>query len=693
MSSSSPQEAASTSTKEAREAALAKLFLFLSELDSKQSMDLLQLAGAFNQTDEAPAAATASPIDVTYADPSFAIKADEILKLSDEVVKVNAAGKKQIRYLVLTNQAIYNVAPKKALFGKSSMSLKVQRRIELAKLLGITVTSPGVADFVIHVDQEHDYWFKSPRRTQIILAIAKEYGKITKGGDLKVDVTYEDTIKDVVVRQPKMRASVAVGSGTEASSADEEKVLSKTPPKDKNIRSHGSMLLSTNNSLSPVDGDSTLNSTSNPMRVTNAIRRIVSQKKVRYQENGFDLDLTYITDNVIAMGYPSEDFEGIYRNPYSEVYRFLETMHKDKYKVYNLCSERHYDASQFNRRVGVFPFDDHNAPTLELVIDFCKDVQAWLSADPSNVAAIHCKAGKGRTGVMISAYLLWIGECDSADDALEYFGAKRTHDNQGVTIPSQIRFVKYFAEFIRYFKSRNQELPNQIPVVSIQKLTLSSPPSMDSSGGCRPYFKLYDFFGSKLFDFRDDHKIKQYKKTDGPIEMHLVGAYIRGTIRCILNTDDQVTFDNEICHFWLNSRFMAPTKQLDKFYGISSDEKSGDFDTFQLVLTRADLDGPARDKHCKYFEDDFTLTLHCKLESKFSRSEEENSVKISVSDMYKRMERLETELQKEIRKNATLEAALADLRENQDSLMAEKKRWAKNTGVNHTEIDDDNDEE
>ena len=107
---------------------------------------------------------------------------------------------------------------------------------------------------------------------------------------------------------------------------------------------------------------------------TDLLRGLVSLKKIRYQENGFDLDLTYITDKIIAMGFPSANIEGLYRNPMTEVERFLETFHRDHFKVYNLCSERQYDVSHFKRSVDRFPFDDHNCPTIELMELFCKDV-------------------------------------------------------------------------------------------------------------------------------------------------------------------------------------------------------------------------------------------------------------------------------------------------------------------------------
>lgn len=62
--------------------------------------------------------------------------------------------------------------------------------------------------------------------------------------------------------------------------------------------------------------------------------------------------------------------------------------------VFNLCSEREYSPEEFEGRVQRFPFDDHCPSPLEMIAEFCKAVDSWLSADKDNVVAVHCKAGK-----------------------------------------------------------------------------------------------------------------------------------------------------------------------------------------------------------------------------------------------------------------------------------------------------------
>ncbi|KAH3756669.1 protein tyrosine phosphatase [Pelomyxa schiedti] len=181
------------------------------------------------------------------------------------------------------------------------------------------------------------------------------------------------------------------------------------------------------------------------------------------------------------MAYPSEGTEGANRNPYKEVLRYtickfrFETIISNKST--RRCSERTYDHAKFHERVAIFPFDENSVPPLDLINHFCVDVDAWLKSDPQNVIVVHCKEGKARTGVMICSYLLFTGEWETAEEALAFFEISRAVNKQCVSIPSQIRYVQYFSQYVKSGFSMNRAM------VMLKKIVLSPRPKLPKNTG------------------------------------------------------------------------------------------------------------------------------------------------------------------------------------------------------------------
>ena len=181
------------------------------------------------------------------------------------------------------------------------------------------------------------------------------------------------------------------------------------------------------------------------------LKEIVSEGRIRMHRRNYDLDLVYITRRIIAMGYPATGCESFYRNSFTDVKQFLTEEHGNKYKVYNLCMEksRIYKKTAFGGpKVSLFPFQDHQSCPVKLMLEFCIDVCIFLLKDDENVAAVHCKAGKGRTGTMICAYLLFTGVALNSVNAFEMYGTRRSKEKRGVTVPSQRRYIQHFETYL-----------------------------------------------------------------------------------------------------------------------------------------------------------------------------------------------------------------------------------------------------
>lgn len=133
--------------------------------------------------------------------------------------------------------------------------------------------------------------------------------------------------------------------------------------------------------------------------------------------------------------------------------------------MYNFCCEpgRGYDPSIFYDRVERYPFKDHNTPPLETMAAFANSAKYWLDQDPQNVVNLHCKAGKGRAGLMCCVLLVRTGVAKSAKEALELYDRKRVINNKGLTVTSQRKFVIFYEALWRKFWNAKDVDIGQIP--------------------------------------------------------------------------------------------------------------------------------------------------------------------------------------------------------------------------------------
>jgi hypothetical protein len=173
-----------------------------------------------------------------------------------------------------------------------------------------------------------------------------------------------------------------------------------------------------------------------------------------------------MTNRILVHGFPATGIEHIYRNPRYEIKRLLETYHDSHYRIYNFCCEpgRGYPAEVFNGNVRRYPFKDHNTPPLSTLVAFANDAKGWLDSNENNVCSLHCKAGKGRAGLMCCVLLVRSGTCQSALEAMDYYDRHRVENNRGLTVTSQRKYVIFYEMLWRQYWGVTGDI-GQVPAV------------------------------------------------------------------------------------------------------------------------------------------------------------------------------------------------------------------------------------
>lgn len=203
-------------------------------------------------------------------------------------------------------------------------------------------------------------------------------------------------------------------------------------------------------------------------------------------EDSHELDLTYVTERIIAVSFPASCSEESYLHSLQEVTRMLKSKHGDNYLVLNL-SEKRYDLTKLNPKIMDVGWPELHAPPLDKMCTICKAQESWLNSDPQHVVVIHCRGGKGRIGVVISSYMHFTNVSASADQALDRFAMKKFYDDKVSALmePSQKRYVQFLSGLLSGAVKMNAS------PLFLHFVILHGSPSFDTGGACRPFLKLY----------------------------------------------------------------------------------------------------------------------------------------------------------------------------------------------------------
>ncbi|ETV72311.1 hypothetical protein, variant 1 [Aphanomyces astaci] len=274
------------------------------------------------------------------------------------------------------------------------------------------------------------------------------------------------------------------------------------------------------------------------------------------------------------------------------------------------CS--HYDGHKFGDRVDECGFPDHHPPPLQVLVDILNRMLDWYTRDPDNVVVVHCMAGKGRTGVVVTCFLIVIGFFEdeygisiyhkSDQDLLEYvqmvngiFWKKR---GQGVRYPSQARYVYYFTKYLSRLPYRPDRLGYRLPPLPratklfLRQIVMTGMPYVDA-GGCSPFLLVHpapsEHVPSKLLynsawdtpqlqSYTDPHTTLVFR-TECVVEGDFLVRIFHANATAVLGKKE-----SQLCHFTLRTDFVTSRGSI--------------------VLTKADIDGATDHKR---FPDHFSV--------------------------------------------------------------------------------------
>jgi hypothetical protein len=289
---------------------------------------------------------------------------------------------------------------------------------------------------------------------------------------------------------------------------------------------------------------------------------------------GLLLNLTYLTPKLALMCTPSTT-DPIRRNDSRIISDYIHETCGHSFYLVNL-HEKCYDFSLFEDQILYFPFPDHCCPRLSFLETVILSMEEVRKRIPSVTFFIHCKAGRGRSGLVAAGYQLFEGSQLTAEEAISYLNHKRSPQGLCISVPSQIRFLHYFALFCH-----NCSPPSK----QIRLLTVILKPSLN---------QRLNFVFTHGIPFKDE------PNAEIGFDGHRLSI-------------ENLLVEGEFCISLYIPENLTPilSCQLNSSYFVEGIEKVSDDDQGlkKIRFEKHELDGPHHRRHGKNFPNDFEMIL------------------------------------------------------------------------------------
>uniref|UniRef100_A0A3Q4BWX8 Uncharacterized protein n=1 Tax=Mola mola TaxID=94237 RepID=A0A3Q4BWX8_MOLML len=201
----------------------------------------------------------------------------------------------------------------------------------------------------------------------------------------------------------------------------------------------------------------------------------------RVMERHYDFDLTYITERIISVFFPTKLEEQSYHLNLKEVAAMLKSKHQEKFLLLNL-SERRHDITRLNPKVHDFGWPDLHAPPLDKICAICKAIEMWLTSDLQHVVVLHCKVRVQRATRVFS---IWTPH-RLADQVLSTLAMRKfCEDKVSSSLqPSQKRYIYYIGGLLSGVIKMNSS------PLFLQQVLIPSLPNFQNKG-YYPFLKIY----------------------------------------------------------------------------------------------------------------------------------------------------------------------------------------------------------